>query len=88
MGESKTALQSGSSSGAVTFGEGTSFFAVPASEGTKSASQSQTFASFDKHNEVNSLHVFSSSSTAADKFPSLPSESTKRDESQHEKSSR
>lgn len=87
-GESKNALQFGSSSGAVTFGQGTSFFAVPASEGTRAASQSQTFASFGEQNETNSLHVFSSSSKAADKFPLLPSDSIKRAESQPQISSR
>lgn len=87
-GESKNALQSGSSSGAVTFGQGTSFFAVPTSEGMKAASQSQTFASFGEQNETNSLHVFSSSSKTADKFPLSPSDSTKRAESPPQISSR
>ncbi|XP_042046215.1 nuclear pore complex protein NUP1-like isoform X2 [Salvia splendens] len=69
-------------SGAVTFGKGTSVIDIPASEGERAASQSQIVTSlvpaFDKPKEGNSSHLFSFSSKATDNSPSLPSESTKR----------
>ncbi|KAL1546111.1 nuclear pore complex protein NUP1-like [Salvia divinorum] len=68
-------------SGAITFGKGTSVIANPASEGERAASQPQIFSSsvsVDKHQEANSSHMFSFSSKAADNSPSLSSESTKR----------
>ncbi|KAH6826510.1 hypothetical protein C2S53_014723 [Perilla frutescens var. hirtella] len=79
------------SPGAVTFGQGTSAIAIPSPEGTRATSQSQIFAPsvplFDKPKEANSSHMFGFSSKAADKFPSLASESIKRAESEPERSS-
>ncbi|XP_041999983.1 nuclear pore complex protein NUP1-like [Salvia splendens] len=78
-------------SGAVTFGKGTSVIDIPASEEERAASQSQIVSSsvpaFDKPKEVNSSHLFSFSSKATDNSPSLPSESTKSAKSPERSSS-
>ncbi|XP_057778695.1 nuclear pore complex protein NUP1 isoform X3 [Salvia miltiorrhiza] len=96
--ESNTTFQSedkssmGLTSGAFTFGKGTSVIAIPASaEGTRAASPSQIFPSsdpaLDKPKEANSSHLFSFSSKAANNSPSLPSESTIMAQSEPERSS-
>ncbi|KAL0317208.1 UNVERIFIED_CONTAM: Nuclear pore complex protein [Sesamum angustifolium] len=81
-----------SSPGAVTVGEGNSVIAFPSSKETTAASMSSVVplpvAAFDKPKEANSfLPLFSFSSKVADKFPALPSDSSKVPESKVESSS-
>lgn len=81
------------SPGAGMVGERSSVIAARASEETRATSQSEFFASavaeFDKPNDANNPPpLFSFSSKVADKFPSLPSESIKRTESELKSSSR
>ncbi|KAK4431214.1 Nuclear pore complex protein [Sesamum alatum] len=80
-----------SSPGAVTVGEGNSVIAFPPSKETTAVSMSSVVplpvAAFDKPKEANSFPLFSFSSKVADKFPSLPSDSSKKPESKVESSS-
>ncbi|KAL0401461.1 UNVERIFIED_CONTAM: Nuclear pore complex protein [Sesamum latifolium] len=81
-----------SSPGAVTVGEGNSVIAFPSTKETTAASMSSVVplpvAAFDKPKEANSFRpLFSFSSKVADKFPALPSDSSKMPESKLESSS-
>ncbi|KAL2227601.1 UNVERIFIED_CONTAM: Nuclear pore complex protein NUP1 [Sesamum indicum] len=81
-----------SSPGAITIGEGNNVIAFPSSKETTAASMSSVVplpvAAFDKPKEANSFApLFSFSSKVADKFPALPSDSSKVPESKAESSS-
>ncbi|KAL0303642.1 UNVERIFIED_CONTAM: Nuclear pore complex protein [Sesamum radiatum] len=78
-----------SSPAAVTVGEGNSVIAFPSSKETTASSMSSVVplpvAAFDKPKETNSFRpLFSFSSKVADKFPALPSDSSKIPESKVE----